>query len=678
MRKLLLPLAALALVSLSAATASATANYVYHEQTANFVAQPTCPSGGTDTACGRYVENTDRNTSTPGYQIYTPETFSLHFKVEFQNFTNAARVFYTTDGTTPTANDNCVTSPFVQCNPTATGTTQTINVASGPAACTYQDQNSGCQIVDVLAAQIPPQPAGTTVKYIIAAWHTGGGEVVYANSAGPNCGDGVTTCGFYCHSGNNGGTSGCATVFSYGVLALPPTPLIISEFRLRGPGTGAAGSGANDEFVEIYNNSDSPVTVQAYDGSGGFAVAASDGVPRFTIPNGTPIPARGHFLGVNSAGYSLGSYPASTTATASGGGDATEAPAPDAAPLTVSRSPKGKGARALVSHGAKQPKDGGLVVSVTRAQNDTVPGPSATATGDATYTTDIADNAGIALFNTADQTKFSTTTRLDAVGSTSEANTLYREGSGYPALGGAGYLSGLDYSFFRDQCGKGGSITTLGACTRSTPQDTGANEADFIFVDTSGAPNVGAGQRLGAPGPENSTSPIQRNGGMPGSRIFPCLASSASPNRERNFSSDPMNNSQFGTLSIRIRVTNNTGVPVTRLRFRIIDVTTYPAPTTYADLRARSSTAVTVLSDPCTGLPRTIQGTTLEQPPAQPFGGGFNSTLSAGTITMTSALPAEDNPATPLVVENAYDFQLLFGVQQLGRFKVYVNVEVLP
>src|SRR4030095_14877892 len=35
----------------------------------------------------------------------------------------------------------------------------------------------------------------------------------------------------------------------------PGPPLIISEFRLRGP------AGANDEFVEIYNNSESNVTV---------------------------------------------------------------------------------------------------------------------------------------------------------------------------------------------------------------------------------------------------------------------------------------------------------------------------------------------------------------------------------------------------------------------------------
>src|SRR5258705_12272541 len=66
------------------------------------------------------------------------------------------------------------------------------------------------------------------------------------------------------------------------------SPLIISEFRFRGP------NGANDEFVEIYNQTDSNFTVNSSDGSSGYAVVASDGVLRFVIPNGIVIPARGH------------------------------------------------------------------------------------------------------------------------------------------------------------------------------------------------------------------------------------------------------------------------------------------------------------------------------------------------------------------------------------------------
>ena len=628
MRKILLSFVAAVVICLTSTDASATANFVYHEQTANFVAAPTCPSGGTDTACGRYVENTDRSGS-PGFQIYTPETYTLHFKVEFQFFTNQVRVYYTTDGSDPGGSFG---TPF--------GTTQ---VATASYTCTYSDQTQGCQIVDVITGSIPPQAPGTTVKYILGAWHSGGGPEVFANS-------GTCTGCFSCTDS----TTGCAATFQYNVIALPETPLVISEFRLRGPGTGAPGSGANDEFIEIYNAGDSPITVQAFDGSAGFALAASDGVTRFTIPNGTVIAARGHYLGINSVGYSLGSYPASTNTPAGGGGEPEASTAPTSTSVRVSK----KGSAPV--RRVRRP------VSSTAPEGDTIPGPSATATGDATYTVDIADNVGIALFNTSNPVNFSTTTRLDAVGSTSEANTLYKEGAGYPALGGASYFAGIEHSFFRDMCGKGGAIAALGPCTRSTPQDTGDNASDFIFVDTNGT-SAGAGQRLGAPGPENSTSPIQRNSSLPGSRLFPCLSSASPPNRVRDFTSDPANNSTFGTLSIRIRVTNNTGANVTRLRFRIIDLTTFPAPSGYADLRARTS-SLTVEPDPCTGLPANIFGTTLEQPPAQPNGGGFNSTLSAGTITL----------ATPLAPGANYDFQLLFGIQQTGRFKAYVNVEVLP
>src|ERR1044072_9043098 len=142
MRQRFLPLAAFALVCLCTATANATATFVYHEQTANFVATPTCPSGGTDTSCGRYVENTDRSVSL-GFQVYSPQTYSLHFKVEFQFFTNQVRVYYTTDGTTPSGSFG-----------TGFGTTQ---VATASYTCTYADQTQSCQIVDVVTGSIPPQ-----------------------------------------------------------------------------------------------------------------------------------------------------------------------------------------------------------------------------------------------------------------------------------------------------------------------------------------------------------------------------------------------------------------------------------------------------------------------------------------------------------------------------------------
>src|SRR6185436_4508768 len=79
--------------------------------------------------------------------------------------------------------------------------------------------------------------------------------------------------------------------------------VIISEFRFRGPGfiggppvppmqslkgvktpvlIGPTNQ-AQDEFIEIYNNSNSDVTVFTTDGSAGWAVVGADGVTRFII-----------------------------------------------------------------------------------------------------------------------------------------------------------------------------------------------------------------------------------------------------------------------------------------------------------------------------------------------------------------------------------------------------------
>jgi hypothetical protein len=423
--------------------------------------------------------------------------------------------------------------------------------------------------------------------------------------------------------------------------------IIISEFRLRGPNP----NGAQNEFIEIYNNTNSPHAVGATDASAGYGVVASDGVLRCTIPNGTVIPARGHFLCVNSIGYSLGTYPGGNAPVP---GDI-DTPGDVQTPGDkVLRKPEGK------------PRE--------------IPGPPNTpnATGDATYTTDIPDNAGIALFSST--TTFTLPNRLDAVGSTSEANTLYKEGTGYPALSGATYLGGIDYAFVRDQCGKGGSMTILGPCpTGPKPKDTDNNAADFIFVDTNGT-SAGAGQRLGAPGPENVTAPIERTASFTAPNIDGTVAASSPPNRVRDFTSDVPNNSTFGTIEFRKRVVNNTGGSITRLRYRIVDYTTFSVPSGFADLRARTSTLVVVsgindsttcfasngsATTPCT---INVQGTTLEQPPSQPNGGGYNSTLSSGTITL----------GTPLANGASVNVRFLLGIQQTGTYKFFIVVEALP
>lgn len=408
----------------------------------------------------------------------------------------------------------------------------------------------------------------------------------------------------------------------------PQTPsvsagqLIISEFRLRGPGLpGNAASVPFDEFIEIYNASGANHTVASISGSG-YGIAASDGVTRCTIPNGEVIPAKGHWLCANTTGYSLSGYP-----------------------------------------------------------EDNPAGPNASYTNN-----DIPDNTGIALFNNSTGgASYSLANRLDAVGSTSEANTLYREGAGYPPLSGAAYTAGIDYSFVRDTCGKGGSLTILGPCTAgAVPKDTDNNAVDFFFIDTN-ATNAGAGQRLGAPGPQANNGPIERNSAIIMTLLDTCTGSSSVPNRVRN--PTPVTNGAFGTMEIRKTITNNTSSNIQRLRFRIVDLTTSPPSPGFADLRALTSAddVVTVDRPPCgSGSSNvTLKGTTLESrflfsgPAFQPNGGGFNSVLFV-QLSLISPLPPFDDPSTPTIIENQIDVRFLLGVQQTGNFKFYVNAEIVP
>ena len=49
---------------------------------------------------------------------------------------------------------------------------------------------------------------------------------------------------------------------------------------------------------------------------------------------------------------------------------------------------------------------------------------------------------------------------------------------------------------------------------------------------------AGAGARLGAPGPENISGPIQRNASFAVNLLDPCVGASSPPNRVRNFTSN--------------------------------------------------------------------------------------------------------------------------------------------
>ncbi|MFL6211217.1 MAG: carboxypeptidase regulatory-like domain-containing protein [Pyrinomonadaceae bacterium] len=362
--------------------------------------------------------------------------------------------------------------------------------------------------------------------------------------------------------------------------------VLINEFRPRGPG---AASAVND-FVELLNNTDHGITVNVTDGSSGWLLQASTGAPgpiNFIIPNGTTIPAHGHYLGANSSGYNLQPY----------------------------------------------------------------------GTPDVFYDGDLPDGAGVALFSTTNAAALDAAHRLDAVGFSTEANTVYREGAGLPSPG----ANPGNFSFVR-------KLTTGPA------RDTNDNAQDFVFVSTTGGSFGGVQSILGAPGPENSASPIQRNATIKGRVLDPQAATTASPNRVRDFT--PVANGPQGTLNFRRRFTNVTGVPITRLRFRVVDITTLNTPNpggAQADLRVINSADIVVATS---GGNVTVRGLTLEQAPdglggfalAQPSGGGLNSSLNAGTITV----------ATPLANGASINVEFKLGVQQAGSFRFFVNIEALP
>ena len=431
------------------------------------------------------------------------------------------------------------------------------------------------------------------------------------------------------------------TVYDFEPGIPPPgviTGVIISELRASGPGNAVAnnnapalarrskaaparGAGKNaarassagpskdvatpaappccdgDEYIELYNTAETEISVQSVDGSAGWALVQrgpsclSPPEVIAVIPNGTLIPARGHYLLVGNE-YSLGGYPA---------------------------------------------------------------GPGATAVGDQNLSATLEDDRSIALFNTADPTSFAMETRLDAVGFDAGSGgvcDLLSEGGKLPPPRG----STAEHAYIRRLDG-------------GRPRDTNDNAADFQIVSTT--PEVPVGDapfpRLGAPGPENTTSPVQQNERVKASLIDPMVTFGDEPNtvRKQCLDAEECNEfrSSFGTFSIRRRWTNNTGEALTRLRFRIVNITSFPSDGR-ADLRAISSGQVTGVVVTGGGTV-TLEGTTLEQPPGQPLGGAFNSTLSADTITL----------ATPLAPGASINLQFLLGVQQPGAYSFFVNVE---
>jgi hypothetical protein len=382
-----------------------------------------------------------------------------------------------------------------------------------------------------------------------------------------------------------------------------PTPdagdVLISEFRFRGP------QSPTDEFVELYNNTNSNIVVNTSDGTSGWLLQAADASPQalngtgglasYIVPNGTVIPARAHFLVV------------------------------------------GRGYSSLFRYASGED---------FMSQNS-----------------DIPDDNGVALFSTANVTNLSLSTRLDAVGfnnPTNPVDALYREGAGLAPIG----AFSAEHSFLR-------------RLNSGLPQNTNDNAADFVLVSPGGETPNGVQAALGVPGPEDLYSPLQRNSQVKATFIDPtCVGTStdATTACARVRVSTPVTNGALGTLSIRRRWTNRTNSSVTSLRFRIVDITTLGnRGASDADLRVLSSSDTTIT--PSGGSPVTLRGLTLDSTPPsralpngllwQPNGGGVNSSLRAGVVTLSS----------PLSPGASVNLEFLLGVQTDGNYRFFVNVE---
>jgi CSLREA domain-containing protein len=265
----------------------------------------------------------------------------------------------------------------------------------------------------------------------------------------------------------------------------------------------------------------------------------------------------------------------------------------------------------------------------------------------ATYNVDIPEGSGLALFRTGNPALFAQPAeRLDSVGFASAPPPFFE---GTPLQPAGGITAPAEHSFVRK-------------LTSGLPQDTDDNASDFLLVSTTGAKLDGVQSLLGAPGPENLSSLVNR-----GSKIKAALFDSAkttadAPNRERT--STPVTNGDAGTLLLRRTFTNNTGATVTALRFRVVKMTAGPGGGAgIADLRLLNTASSTVSITG--GGSKTTTNMTLDVSPAQAMGGGMNSTV-------TASIPDGIAPGSTA------DIQFTLGVVTPGSFNFFVIVEALP
>jgi len=345
--------------------------------------------------------------------------------------------------------------------------------------------------------------------------------------------------------------------------------VLVSEFRTRG------NLGADDEFIELYNNSESAIDVS------GWILNIKQGTA--TVPtalaainSGTVIPARGHFLlrKAGTANYSLSGY----------------------------------------------------------------------SEADQTYTGAMADNIGIALVSSA-------SIIIDAVGFSGVTDATYREGTALAPA--SGISANGQYSFVRNYT-SGGLLV-----------DSNSNRTDFVFVATDGGTYNNLKAVLGSPGPENLNSPIYRGGDIAINQIDDKITLAEAPNRVYDYTATSTAY-PIGQLSLRRKLTNNTGSTISGLKIRITALTTKNSAVLFpqqAVLRLINSTNLTVTSaDGQTSIP--LKGLTIDAVPTT-VDGGLNSSLVV------------DLGANGLANGDSLNIDLKSGIVTNGQYKLEFRIETI-
>lgn len=350
--------------------------------------------------------------------------------------------------------------------------------------------------------------------------------------------------------------------------------LLISEFRQRGR------LGANDEYVKLFNPNDFDVTINTSDGSSGITLARTSGgqaTSIVTIPNLVTIRSRGHYLITNnnpSGGFSLIDFPTGNGTT--------------------------------------------------------------TAAGDQVFASDIADNSGIVLLNTANSLFFTQENAVDRIGFT---GSIWAEGSGLVPMSPSNFES----CFVRK--------LSLGTLT-----DTNDNRSDFLLIDNHSrlfSANDGSKvySALGSPAPETSESLRM---------MLPSEVSITAAGTE-DHDPIPVPNGVGGTLTVYRQITNNTNAPILALRLRAIDF-----PTAGSAMQRRTSSRPDFRLFSSTDS-NGVFGVSLAGERLQPNGGGINSTLSVDSITSQ----------TPLLPGQSITVAIRFGVMRWGRHPFVAAIEAL-